>query len=80
MLPDNKVREIRAWLDIQEFDPRVEIEFKGEDEEQKKAEAFLLKAFGIALFMMAIILVTQIQQLLSRLSDPLGRRDVPRSA
>jgi len=59
VLPDNMVSEIRAWLDTQEFDPRVEIEFKGEDEEQKKAEAFLLKAFGIALFMMAIILVTQ---------------------
>ena len=59
VLPDDKVNEIRAWLDTQEFDPRVEIDFKGEDEEQKKAEAFLLKAFGIALFMMAIILVTQ---------------------
>ena len=59
VLADDKVKEIRAWLDTQEFDPRVEIEFKGEDEEQKKAEAFLLKAFGIALFIMAIILVTQ---------------------
>ena len=59
VLADDKVSEIRAWLDTQEFDPRVEIEFKGEDEEQKKAEAFLLKAFGIALFIMAIILVTQ---------------------
>ena len=59
VLPDDKVNEIRAWLGTQDFDPRVEINFKGEDEEQKKAEAFLLKAFGIALFMMAIILVTQ---------------------
>ena len=59
VLADDKVREIRAWLDTQAFDPRVHIEFKGEDEEQKKAEAFLIKAFGIALFIMAIILVTQ---------------------
>ena len=59
VLADDKVGEIRAWLDTQEFDPRVEIEFKGEDEEQKKAAAFLSKAFGIALFIMAIILVAQ---------------------
>tara|TARA_Y100001934_G_scaffold259443_2_gene330727 strand:+ start:3702 stop:6872 length:3171 start_codon:yes stop_codon:yes gene_type:complete len=59
VLPDDKVSEIRAWLETQEFDPRVDIDFKGEDEEQKKAKAFLLKAFGIALFIMAIILVTQ---------------------
>ncbi|MDP6067751.1 MAG: efflux RND transporter permease subunit [Alphaproteobacteria bacterium] len=59
VLPDNKMREVRAWLAGQELDPRVEIAFKGEDEEQKKAEAFLKKAFGVALFVMAIILVTQ---------------------
>ena len=33
--------------------------FKGEDQEQKEAQAFLMKAFAVALFMMAIILVTQ---------------------
>ncbi len=59
VLADDKVGEIRAWLDAQEFDPRVEIEFKGEDEEQKKAAVFLSKAFGVALFIMAIILVAQ---------------------
>jgi multidrug efflux pump len=41
------------------FDPRVSIAFKGEDEEQKQAQAFLVKAFGVAIFLMAIILVTQ---------------------
>ena len=59
VLADDKVQEIKAWLDTQDFDPRVDIDFKGEDEEQKQAEAFLLKAFGIALFIMAIVLVTQ---------------------
>jgi multidrug efflux pump len=59
VLADDKIREIRAWLETQSFDPRVSIEFKGEDEEQRKAEAFLSKAFGVALFIMAIILVTQ---------------------
>src|SRR3546814_17498908 len=41
------------------LDPRSNIEFKGEDEEQKEASAFLGKAFAVALFLMAIILVTQ---------------------
>ena len=58
-LVDQKVREIQAWLKTEGIDPRVSIQFKGEDEEQKKAEAFLGKAFAVALFIMAIILVTQ---------------------
>lgn len=58
-LPDNKVKEITAWLKTANIDPRVRIEFKGENQEQKKAEAFLVKAFGVALFIMAVILVTQ---------------------
>lgn len=59
VLPDHKVREIRDWLKNADLDPRIEVAFKGEDEEQRKAEAFLLKAFAVALFVMAIILVTQ---------------------
>jgi len=59
VLPDQKVTEIQAWMAGAGLDPRVSVKFKGEDEEQKKAEAFLGKAFGVALFMMAIILVTQ---------------------
>ncbi|MGE5766724.1 MAG: efflux RND transporter permease subunit, partial [Bacteroidota bacterium] len=59
LLADDKVREVRAWLATQTFDPRVMIEFKGEDEEQKAASDFLGKAFAVALFLMAIILVTQ---------------------
>jgi multidrug efflux pump len=59
VLPDDKVREIRAWLAGQRFDPSVTVAFKGEDEEQKEAQAFLSRAFGVALFLIAIILVTQ---------------------
>ncbi|MGO1117803.1 efflux RND transporter permease subunit [Rhodovibrionaceae bacterium A322] len=59
ILPDDKVQEVRAWMEQQTFNPAVEIAFKGEDEEQKAASAFLGKAFAVALFMMAIILVTQ---------------------
>ena len=59
VLVDDKVRELRQWVEAQDFDPLVEIVFRGEDEEQKQAQEFLIKAFGIALFLIAIILVTQ---------------------
>jgi len=59
VLPDNKVKEIKAWLETADINPAIEIAFKGEDEEQKAAQEFLTKAFGIALFIMALILVTQ---------------------
>jgi multidrug efflux pump len=59
VLPDDKVTEIKYWMKTANIDSRVSVEFKGEDEEQRQAEAFLVKAFGIALFIMAIILVTQ---------------------
>jgi multidrug efflux pump len=59
ILPDYKVSEIRKLLAQAEIDPRIEFTFKGEDKEQREAEAFLIKAFGVALFVMAIILVTQ---------------------
>jgi len=59
VLADDMVQQIRAWLVNADIDPRVEVEFRGEDEEQKAAQAFLQKAFGVALFLMAIILVTQ---------------------
>ena len=58
-LPDTKVRELRAWLATAELDPRVDITFKGEDKEQVAAQKFLVKAFAVAIFLMAIILVTQ---------------------
>lgn len=59
LLPSDKVNEIRRWLETAELDPRITVTFKGEDQEQREAEAFLLEAFGVALFVMAIILVTQ---------------------
>jgi multidrug efflux pump len=59
VLPDNKMREIRAWIAANPLDPQVEIAYKGEDEEQRAAQEFLSRAFGIALFLIAIILVTQ---------------------
>ncbi len=60
VLVDDKVRELQAWMENDaKIDPEVSYVFKGEDEEQKKAQDFLGKAFAVALFIMAIILVTQ---------------------
>ena len=50
---------IGAWITEQNFDPRVEVKFAGTDQEQQESQAFLAKAFGMALFLMALILVTQ---------------------
>ena len=59
-------------LEIPEFnsaniDPRVKIEFKGEDESQNKSKAFLQKAFLIAVFLMGLILLTQFNSFSSTL-------------
>lgn len=62
-----KAEEIKTWLKDQNIDPRIKVEFKGEDEEQRKAQDFLGKAFGVALFIMAIILVTQFNSFYSAL-------------
>lgn len=59
VLPDDKVQQIRAWLQEAELDSRVGVTFKGEDEEQQESQAFLVNAFMAALFLIAIILVTQ---------------------
>ncbi len=67
VLADDKVREIRQWLAENPGDPRIDHRFKGEDEEQKKASAFLGKAFGAALFIMAMILITQFNSFYSTL-------------
>lgn len=56
-----KVEEVKAWIasNPEAFDPRVSIEFAGQDEDQKESMIFLAEAFVVALFIMAIILVTQ---------------------
>jgi len=59
VLPDDKVREIKTILEDVEIPQGVFIEFKGQDEEQTAAAEFLSRAFLVALFIMAIILVMQ---------------------
>lgn len=59
VLADTKVGEIRAWLASRSFDPDIGFVFKGEDQEQRDAQAFLGRAFAIALFLIALILLLQ---------------------
>jgi multidrug efflux pump len=59
VLPADMVGEINAWIAGQAFDPAAQVASKGEDQERKEAETFLIRAFGVAPFLIAIILVTQ---------------------
>ncbi len=59
VLPDDKVKEVLAWLEQANIDPQVNVEFRGANEEQSKSQEFLSVAFSLALFLMFILLVTQ---------------------
>jgi multidrug efflux pump len=59
VLADDKVQELQRWLASAGLDPAVNIKFRGENEDQREAETFLMNAFGAALFLIAIILVVQ---------------------
>lgn len=59
VLADDKVREIRAWLEENPVDGSIELLFRGADEEQNESLSFLGIAFLLSLFLMFILLVTQ---------------------
>ena len=59
ILPNKMVEDIKSWLNESNLPETVTVKFKGEDEEQQKAKSFLVKAFSVALFIMAVVLVTQ---------------------
>lgn len=56
---EDKVEEIKAYLDKNPVDKEVNVVFRGANEEQAKSQAFLSIAFSLALFLMFILLVTQ---------------------
>ncbi|MAF98482.1 MAG: MFS transporter [Micavibrio sp.] len=64
-----KIEQLKAWMETnrEKFDPSIEISFKGDDEDQIEAQNFLMKAFGVSIFIMAIILVTQFNRFYSAL-------------
>lgn len=53
------LQELQTEMSGIEIDPRILVRFKGDDADQKETGAFLSKAFILALFTMALILVTQ---------------------
>lgn len=59
MLADNQLQGLQSLISKANIDPQVSIKFKGEDEDQKEAMTFLISAFINAIFLMALILVTQ---------------------
>jgi len=67
VLANDLVKGMQRWIAGADLDPRISIRFKGEDEEQAKAQAFLSKALGVSLFLIAIILVTQFNSFYSSL-------------
>ena len=58
-LADNQTNEISAWIDQQDFGSSVKIRFRGANEEQANAAAFLSTAFSLAMSLMMIMLVMQ---------------------
>ncbi len=59
LLVDDQVRKLKAALPGAGLDTAINLQFKGEDEDQREAANFLMKAFAIAIFLMIGILVTQ---------------------
>jgi multidrug efflux pump len=59
VLVEAKVREIEQWLQENPPPSQVKVLFRGANEEQNDAQAFLAVAFSLALFLMFVLLVTQ---------------------
>ena len=59
VLTDDKINEIRPWLEKQDFGPNIHWRFRGSNEEQDESTAFLSKAMIAALFLIFLILITQ---------------------
>lgn len=59
VLADTMVGRIEQWLATQDFDPRLDIQFRGANEEQADSLAFVQVAFLLSLLLMFVLLVTQ---------------------
>jgi len=59
VLADDIVGQLKAWMDTQTFDSRLNIEFRGANEEQAESMAFVQMAFLLSLLLMFVLLVTQ---------------------
>lgn len=63
VLVDRQVGRLKEALAAGVLPAGVDVTFKGEDEDQREAMVFLTQAFVVAVFLMAILLVTQFNSL-----------------
>jgi multidrug efflux pump len=59
VLADDKVTEIKEWLQTADIDPGIKVIFRGANEEQDKTMNFIGFAFSLSLALMGILLITQ---------------------
>ncbi|MEM8785246.1 MAG: efflux RND transporter permease subunit [Pseudomonadota bacterium] len=59
ILANDKVIELEEWIDQADLPENVSVAFRGANEEQADAAAFLVVAMFASLFLMSIILLTQ---------------------
>ncbi len=59
VLPENKVKEISAWIEENNIDPSLKVVYRGSNEEQAETMQFIAFAFSLSLMLMGILLVTQ---------------------
>ncbi|MFT2112296.1 efflux RND transporter permease subunit [Marinomonas sp. 2405UD68-3] len=59
LVVDEVIKAITLEIEEQGMPNEVSYQFRGNTEDQQNSEIFLIKAFGVAFFIMAIILVTQ---------------------
>ncbi|MCG8427621.1 MAG: efflux RND transporter permease subunit, partial [Chromatiales bacterium] len=59
LLPDSQLKGLQQAIEEADIDSQVTVSFKGEDEDQREAMEFLIGAFISAIFLMALVLVTQ---------------------
>jgi multidrug efflux pump len=57
--PNQKIAELKSWLEHAPIDPSVRWKFRGADEENQNADAFFAVAMLVTLFLMATILLWQ---------------------
>jgi len=55
IISSNKISEIMKWINLNDLNSKVI--FRGQEEDQNEAKAFLMKAFFIAIFLITIILI-----------------------
>ncbi len=59
VLADDVLQRLKADIENLDLPVGVDVMFRGQDQDQREASQFLSRAFGIALFMMGLILLTQ---------------------